>query len=497
MTLSRRSFLQLGGAAATVGTITGSGIAAHTWAAPKSANATADVPLNVHLLNRITWGPTPTHITEIDALGYEAYLDQQLNPEAIDDSATDTRLRRFNAVLDLSLTELYALGNAEGRAYEALIGAMVIRAIYSRRQLLERVVEFWSDHFNAAGEEIIFEMLSYYNNDIRRNALGNFRSLVLATAKAPAMLVYLDNFVNIAEHPNENYGRELLELHTMGVDGGYTEEDVVNVARAFTGWTVTNGVSHFNPATHDTNPKRILGRTLPAGRGVEDGLHVIDLLVEHPATAQFISRKLCVHFVSDTPPQSLVDSTAAVFMANNAEIKPVLRHLFTSDEFKAAAGQKLRRPLTFFVAAARATGTSVVQYEAVYEMLATLGQVPYAWLPPNGYPPVAAPWTTTNGLLARWNIAMRMTEAAQGGEFTGMRVALHDLVDSPTTVDDLVTQVSKRVFGYSLPAAARQTFIDFASDNAGPATPVTAPLLSRKLGTLFALMLASPHFQWH
>ncbi|NDJ61084.1 MAG: DUF1800 domain-containing protein [Chloroflexi bacterium] len=500
MTLSRRSFLQIGGAAAAASALTVGSTEALHWVPPSIQANPALVPPNIHLLNRITWGATPDAIAAIDAVGYEAYLEEQLTPERIDDGAADSRLRPYTAVLNLSLPDLYSTADPEALLVDALLSAVLLRAVHSRRQLLERVVEFWSDHFNVAGEDQIFHMGRYYNQAIRDHALGNFRTLVLETAKHPAMLIYLDNFVNIAEHPNENYARELLELHTLGVNGGYTEDDVVNVARAFTGWQVNEqipGGFHFNPNEHDTDAKRVLGESLPAGRGIEDGLHVIDMAARHPATAQFISRKLCIHFVSDTPPQSLVNSTAAVFTANNGEIRPVLRHLFNSDEFKASAGQKLRRPLTFYVAAMRAAGASFTTPPEAQEHLSRLGQVPYNWLPPNGYPAVAAPWMTTNGLLARWNVAMRITEATQSGDFTGMRVHLHELIGRPVTVGELVDNVSTQIFGYQLPAPDLQTFIRYASDDAGAATPVTPALLSRKLGTLFGLMLASPAFQWH
>ncbi len=497
MTLSRRSFLHIG--LATAGVTGVSSAAALHWSLPQAQANTAGIPTNIHLLNRISFGPTPEEVTAIDQMGYDAYLEQQLNPEQIDDGATDALIRPYNAVLNLPLATLWRLANLEYRLTTALYGAAILRALHSKRQLLERMVEFWSDHFNVAGEEILLPMARYYNRDIRNNALGNFRALLLATAKSPAMLIYLDNYVNIAEHPNENYARELLELHTMGADNGYTEADVENVARAFTGWTTSEESGYqfwFNTSQHDSDTKQVLGQTLPAGRGIEDGLHIIDMLVRHPATAQYISRKLCIKFVSDQPPQSLVDSTAAVFQANDGEIKPVLRHLFTSNAFKAAAGQKLRRPFTFYIAALRAAGASIINLGSSYEHLQVLGQPPYAWLPPNGYPATATPWMTTNGLLARWNGGMAITEGTHGGDYTGLRVNLHTRIGNPATVGDLVSTASQQVFGYVLPQAELAPFIRYASDDGGAETPVTHTLLSRKLGTLYGLMIASPTFQW-
>ncbi|MEM6529388.1 MAG: DUF1800 domain-containing protein [Chloroflexota bacterium] len=497
MTLSRRNFIHIGSATAAIGAAAAGGVGVARRMTPAAQASTTTAPQNIHLLNRISYGATPQSIAEVNTLGYDAYLEQQLNPHQIDDSAANAKLAPYTAVLNLAHQQL--LRQAEGRIEQSLPAAAILRAAHSRRQLQERMVEFWSDHFNAVSEDILFMMPTYYNRDIRDNALGNFRSLVLATAKSPAMLIYLDNFVNVARHPNENYARELLELHTMGVDGGYTEADVEAVARAFTGWTVNEATENgfiFDPTTHDTDPKTLLGHNLPGGRGIEDGLHVIDIVCRHPATAQFISRKLCIKFVSDRPPQSLVDSTAAVFTANNGEIKPVLRHLFTSPQFKAATGQKFRRPFDFYIAALRSSGATITQLEMTHENLETLGQRPYGWLPPNGYPAVATPWLTTNGLLSRWNIAMRMTEASQGGDDTGLRVTLHEEIGNPVTVGELVSTVSLRVFGYVLPAPDLQTYVAYASDETGASTPVTPALLSRKLGTLFGLMMASPQFQW-
>ena len=316
------------------------------------------------------------------------------------------------------------------------------------------------------------------------------------------MLIYLDNFVNVAEHPNENYARELLELHTLGVDGGYTEEDVKEVARAFTGWTVhdrTRSGFYFSGEEHDSGRKQILGHTLPAGRGIEDGLHVLTILARHPATAQFLSRKLCVRFVSDHPPQSLVDSTAQVWRESNGEIKSVLRHIFMSAEFETSGGQKLRRPLDFFIGALRATGTEVHQMDVLDEMLIDLNQPPYGWNPPNGYPDVATAWISTNGMLARWNVAMRLTHSAYSDSQEtgfGMRSRLPERLATPQTVGELVDQIAVQLFGGVLAADQRQPFVSYASNEQGAATPVTAHLLSKKAASLYGLMLASPLYQW-
>lgn len=494
MQVSRRDFLRLSGASAA---IAGLGLPALQWRPARAA--TFDDPL-VHLLNRMTWGVRPETLARATEIGYESFLDEQLNPETLDDSAADALLENL-PILQMNRLDAHSLNDANSRCYEAISNGMILRAVHSERQLLERMVEFWADHFNVSSDDLMADMVGYLRDAIRSHALGNFRDLVLATAKHPAMLYYLDNYSNIAKHPNENYARELLELHTLGVDGGYTEADVLTVAKALTGWTVHDGVPdgfYFDDTVHDKTEKRVLGHTLPAERGIEDGLHVISLVVNHPATAQFISRKLCRRFVSDEPPQSLVDSTAAVFMETRGEIKPVLRHLFMSTEFQQSVGQKLRRPLEFYIAAMRATGIHIREKWIARELLTDLAQLPFGWAPPDGYPDVASAWMSTSGLLARWNVAMYFTHTAWSEDYTtqGVSTEINTRIGEVQTVDELVDAVATQVFGLPLPAEERATFVAFAADGGDESTPVDMHRRTRKLASLFGLMLASPYFQW-
>ena len=452
----------------------------------------------LHLLNRITWGATPEDLAHAREIGYNAYLEEQLNPASIEDPNGDLILRQL-PLLTLSRQELYRLHNYEGRSYSAMIEGMIRRATVSSHQLQERMVDFWTDHFNVSfGDESGAAVLNYHNTAIRPHVFGNFREMLLATAKDPAMLDYLDNDVNIAEDPNENYARELMELHTLGVDGGYTERDVVEVARAFTGWTVREGTRdgfYFDEENHDTGEKIVLGHRLPAGRGIEDGLHVIDILVNHPATARFLCHKLCVRFVSDTPPSSLVDSAARVWEETRGQIRPVLRHIFTSSEFRDSIGQKFRRPLEFLIGALRATGAQFMDFWMLHDMLAQLAHIPYGWPPPNGYPDFAVAWLNSNNLLVRWNVAMTLTHTANS---TGERLQtnLFNRINAPSTVSDLVAQVATVVFGTPLPTELAQPFIDYVANGADGTTPIDNQLLAQKLATLFGLMLASPAYQW-
>lgn len=496
MQTSRRDFLKLAGTALAGSAMT-AGWAQAIAAAQGSVPGGSTPDPALHLLNRVTYGPRPEDVENIRQMGTDAWLEAQLAPETIDDPAGDEIMRQL-PILSMDRRAVHSLG-FDGRVHLAVTQGMIMRAVYSERQLHERMVEFWTDHFNVPAEELAHDLVIMHRDVIRRHALGRFRDLVLGTAQSPAMLTYLDQAFSSREHPNENYARELMELHTLGVAGGYTEADVQAAARALTGWTIQNGTAtgfYFDPEMHDTDPKTVLGHELPADRGIEDGLHLISLLVNHPSTAHFVCRKLCVRFVSDTPPDSLIESSARVWRETSGEIVPVLRHILTSPEFYASAGQKLRRPLDFFIGVLRVTGTRYLNEWLMHEHLADLAQPPYGWNPPNGYPDVAGAWLSSSGLLARWNIAMSLTHNAWSEPDSGMVARLDRLIDSPSTAGELVAQAARRVFGTTPPPDALAPFIAFVSDGAGDSQPVTPAMLSSKLGTLFGLLFASPQYQW-
>lgn len=495
MQTSRREFFKL-----TAGALAGAALSSTLIQQVKAYQASPQLPAAadplLHLLNRLSYSPRPQDVERARQLGFEAYVDEQLNPESIPDADMDERLEKM-PILFMDRKTIYQTNYRQG---EAIIKGMIARAVYSQRQLLERMNEFWTDHFNIPGDsDQAGDLIIMHRDVIRQHALGNFRDLAFGVAQNPAMLYYLNQAESDKEHPNENYARELLELHTLGVDGGYTETDVKEVARALTGWTVKDGTKtgfHFNKDMHDGDEKVVLNHTLPAGRGIEDGLAVLDLAVNHPATAHFICRKLCVRFVSDQPPASLVDSAAEVWMANRGEIKPVLRHIFLSPEFAQSVGQKLRRPLDFFIGALRASGTEFRHFWVMHGLLEDLAQIPFGWHPPNGYPDVAGAWINSGGLLARWNVAMDVTHRATSEPDSAMNSHLIERIGTPQTVGELVDSVSAQIFGTPLADDTRAPFIAFASDEQGAATPVDARLLSRKLGTLYGLLLSSPLYQW-
>ena len=352
----------------------------------------------------------------------------------------------------------------------------ILRAAYSERQLEEVMADFWFNHFNVfAGKGATQQYLTEYERDaIRPRVFGKFRDLLEATAKSPAMLFYLDNWQSadpdaqnaraqarsragmfgrpgrprigarfpipvpeMTQNPNapprqkrglnENYGRELMELHTLGVDGGYTQQDVVNVARAFTGWTIDRprqgGGFHFDDRLHDSREKIVLGHKIKGGGGQSDGEQVLDILAKHPATARFISTKLVRRFVSDTPPPALVDRAAARFRDTDGNIREVLRTILTSPEFFAADAYraKVKTPFEFVVSAIRATGTEVYDATTLVQAVRQLGMPLYMCQPPTGYADRADAWVNTGALLNRMNFALQLV----GGRMRGVQPGSH------------------------------------------------------------------------
>jgi len=302
----------------------------------------------------------------------------------------------------------------------------LLRAVYSNRQLEEILVDFWFNHFNVYLDKGADRYLvtSYERDVIRPRVLGKFRNLLEATAKSPAMLFYLDNWQSVASPAarggrrrnglNENYGRELLELHTLGVDGGYTQKDVTEVARCFTGWTIKQpqlgGEFTFNPRQHDDGEKIVLGIKIPAGGGIKDGEKVLDILSRRPATAHFISRKLAMRFVADDPPASLVDRMAQTFLKSDGDLRAVMKTMLESKEFwsMGAYRSKMKSPLEMVASAVRAVNGDVDFAFALTSQVAQLGEPLYRKQEPTGYANSSQEWMNSAGLLARMNFALNL-----------------------------------------------------------------------------------------
>lgn len=515
----------------------------------------------LHVLNRLGFGARPGDIEKVKAMGIQKYIDQQLDPSSIADTVAEKKVENLE-IFKMSTDEVFAKypnpgallrqleGNMPAQAAEEMtdkqrqdrqqklrsyyqkydlrpagqlqpqiIANRVLRDVYSERQLQEVMVDFWQNHFNVfAGKAAVRWYIPSYERDvIRKNALGNFRDLLLGTAQHPAMLFYLDNFESVAPSGqtaadarpgrlqrlvqeggvtprireqmkrqqgltdaeldqriariktgaqnqqnrakrglNENYARELMELHTMGVDSGYTQKDIVEVARAFTGWTIADprgyrriaaaeikgtddnriarlqrmpgvpddiesGQFYFNDRWHDNGTKTVLGQKVDEG-GIKDGLKVIDILVKSPATAKFIARKLCVKFVNDNPDDAIVNRVAAAFSRSNGDIRSTLRAIFTDKEFFAPENYraKIKTPFELAISAIRTIGADTTASPAVVAMLNKLGEVPYGYQAPTGYPDTAEDWVNTGALLERLNF----TVALAANQIPGTRVDL-------------------------------------------------------------------------
>jgi uncharacterized protein (DUF1800 family) len=317
-----------------------------------------------------------------------------------------------------------------------LMEGKLLRAIYGNRQLEEVLTDFWYNHFNVFLDKGAdrYMVTTYERDVIRPHVLGHFKDLLLATAQSPAMLFYLDNWQSRAPDPrpnarnqqglNENYGRELMELHTLGVDGGYTQQDVTEVARCFTGWTIREpnrgGGFEFNDKIHDKGEKHVLGVTISAGGGMGDGLKVLDILAEHPSTAHFISKSLAIRFVSDNPPEELIRKMAKTYMKTGGDLLEVMRTMIYAPEFWDPANfrSKIKSPLEMVASAVRAVNGDVDFAQALTGQLNQLGEPLYRKLEPTGYSNVGADWTNSASLLARMNFAMALAK----GKVAGVKV---------------------------------------------------------------------------
>jgi uncharacterized protein (DUF1800 family) len=492
----------------------------------------------LHVLGRIGYGARPGDVDRVRAVGLEKYIESQLNPAAITDTAVEQKVAAFET-LDLSSSEIASrfytppqVRNAqqagrpnrtqgappqmpppptepgqmpapsatEMRARQQanlplleLSQQKLLRAVYSERQLQEVLVDFWFNHFNVfsgKGQFARFYLTEYEREAIRPHVLGSFREMLGATAKSPAMLWYLDNWMSAApeaemepqgrranrparpgqarrpgqgarpgqtgqmgemqppQQParpprglNENYGRELLELHTLGVDGGYTQKDVIAVARAFTGWTIDTprrggGDFMFNSRLHDTGEKIVLGNRIPAGGGRDDGERVLDIVAKHPSTATHIARKLVTRFVSDTPPAALVNRVAKVFRDTDGDLKKVMRAILTSPEFMSAEARraKVKTPFEFVVSALRATGADVRNAAPIVQQLRTLGMPLYGAQPPTGYDDKAVSWVNSGALINRMNFAVALVSNRLPGTRAAVNTIDPDAIVSQDTL---------------------------------------------------------------
>jgi hypothetical protein len=455
------------------------------------------------LLNRIGHGAREAEWIRAQTLGFDAVLEEQLAPQSLPDGGLELTLSQRLPTLALDVPALVAYAADPQRQFlpaSELIAATLARQLLSPRQLQETLVEFWSNHFSVFLLDGPVRFFKSFEDRtvIRPHVLGRFRDLLKASARSPAMLYYLDNYANAVGVANENYARELMELHALGAGGGYIETDVREVARAFTGWTINvrapDGFA-FTALRHDFGAKSVLGVALPAGRGIEDGEAVLDALASHPSTARFISTKLARRFVSDDPPADLIDRMAAEFAATDGDIKALLRLMFRSDEFAASADRKFKRPVELIMSALRVTGARVSgdYVRAINTQLAAMGQVPFQWEPPDGYPDGKAYWLNTTALLSRWNFGFALAE----GRFAPMMQINESLLaGAAMTSSELVDQLASRLLRRELEPVDRDAFISYAAAGAEPDARLSKVERGRATTALVGAMLASDYFQY-
>lgn len=516
------------------------------------------VALGIIALNRIAYGPRPGDLDAFNALGsndderLRNYVTQQLNPDSIDDSEFETRYAAAGfETLHKTQDELYFDHIANNPydsnndeywnwyakpAYE-LVDATFLRAVYSKKQLVETLADFWHNHFNVYfWQDDGVPMLASYNRDVlRAHMLGNFRQMLEAVATHPSMLYYLNQNNSSDAGPNENYARELFELHTLGAENylgvldpnlvqkdangiavAYVDNDVYESARALTGWRVDDDIYEYEDGVektgrflyykpwHDRFNKLILGKYIPADQeDMKDGRDVLDLLAYHPGTARFISRKLARRFISDNPPDSVVAAAASVFMANASapdQLKRVVETILLSPEFKQTWGAKIKRPIEAAISMMRAVNADFTKLPGgIPWMCSMMGQAMFERRPPDGYPDSKEAWANTMSMLYRWNFAVGITENWMDDE-EQQRIIRTDIVaQTPTelrTAESLADFWIPRILNRPMSEADRQAVIAVMAQDYGTQEELPQDHIDYVLPAMVEVILMSPDFQW-
>ncbi len=457
----------------------------------------------VHLLNRLGFGPRPGEAHQILGTGLDHWVREQLAPGP--DPELEGRLSHLPTLgYPLSQTVALEYGDdprAFGQVLDEFLSAKVIRGVHGRNQLQEVMVDFWFNHFNVNISEAFVRAAtpSYERDAIRPHVLGRFRDLLGATAQHPAMLSYLDNYLNTVARSvgghvvggiNENYGRELMELHTVGVDAGYTQADVVDAARAFTGWGIDNlrvgGNFVFRTGAHDQGAKRVFGLSLPSGGGQDDGNRLLDHLARHPATARHLSRRLAERFVADVPPDALVDRAAQTFLATEGDLAEVMKTIVGSPEFwaEAFAPTKSKTPVEFVLSALRGADAEVTSARGVSTALQGMGMPLYACVPPTGYSNRGSYWVNPSSHLARINFGLDLAAGAVAGASVDARGAVRKAGGNAEDAANAAAALSADLFGRGLSAETAGALSSVA--------PAGSPTVAARV---LGLTLASPEMQ--
>jgi uncharacterized protein (DUF1800 family) len=434
----------------------------------------------VRLVHRVTMGVTASEVTLANQLGWQGYLNRQLNYTRIDDTACDAFVTQR---WPFTLVPMSALLNVNAQQSQTwLRESTLFRAVFSKRQLHQRMVEFWTDHFSQDIDRTQQLLIVDQREVIRKHALGKFPDMVRASAKSPSMLAYLDQYISRSGSPNENYARELMELHTLGVDGGYTQTDVAELARVLTGWTINLGNFVFNPAIHDWGAKRVMDVNIPAGApsqgqaGLAEGERIIEMLVAHPSTARYVSWKMLKWLLTPEPTKEQVDTVAAVYMATGGDIKSMVR-VILNETWVAAAPPKVKRPFHFLVSALRATDFPQGTAGTLNTQLVALGQPMFNWDTPDGYPDSLEYWV--GNITPKWNFASSFTATMPFDSRPYLTAG------SPAAAIDLLDQT---FFGGEMPLVTREGLLEYAGNGA---------ITDARTREMVALVLCSNAFQWY
>lgn len=457
----------------------------------------------LHTARRLSFGPTPALVAEIGKQGVAAWVETQLKPDSIADTDTDLTVAPY--VYAGMNPMLFLLGDQDWtKSMSQQRSVVAVRQLMSNRQLFEVMAAFWADHFSIYGSHQVAKRWRAWDDlqVARKYALTTFPQLLTASAHSPAMLTFLDNASSAGKNPNHNYAREVMELHTLGVDGGYTEDDVHNAALALTGWGVDDNYAtfKFTPERHYVGRLRVMGwhHANAVGDGEAVGQSLLNYLAHHPSTARHLAVKLCRRLVSDSPPGSLTTRVAGTLQSTGMSIPDAIRTITSSREFAAATGSKYRRPGEWLVASLRAIGAKPnfnpfpADRHPVVDLMQSLGQQPFGWVPPNGFPDVAAKWQSTAQTLNRWNFARTIANGGVG-DLTGYDPAQLLGTPAPKTAGELVTRMSERILGQKPSADEKAGLLEMVGrlDGAG----IDQKVIDESIRSLVALTLSTPTMQ--
>ncbi|WP_309617794.1 DUF1800 domain-containing protein [Salinibacterium sp.] len=474
-------------------------------AAVTVATGTADsLETHTHLLSRATFGPRVSDYAALAAQGIDAWLSAQLDPAALADPDGDRAWSAF-PLARLNITEVRgAVKEFEWDAAEQTGQATLAAQVFSERQLFEVVADVFTNLLNVTtpSDSVWASGPDYARTVIRAHAFGRYADMLHAAMRHPAMLTYLNNNESTKTDVNENLGRELLELHTLGVASGYTETDVRNSANILSGRGIDweTSLFYYDESNHFTGPVSTAWFSHPnatGGGGLAVGDAFVDSLAKHPATAVTVARKLAVRFVSDSPPQSIIDRLAATYLENDTQIVPVLRVLFSSTEFWAAPKAKWRRPLEDAVGSARAIGVIASNDLAagvkdLYWAVQSMGQAPLSWIPPNGYPDVTAAWKSASQMVSRWNLHRGLADGWWKGLTPPQKLSKELVPVAGQTYAQWVDIIAVRVIGRPLTPEHNAVLTSYLGVDGGAEADSGD---SWQAPQLAALILDSPHFQ--